>query len=167
MKTAFTFALLFSAAVAFGQYRMPDGSIVDTIQSGEYGGVFWNGTPPQKYLDAEGIRLATPAEIDARAAEAQAASIAAEAARIAGKSVELKMAENAFLTALYGYNADYSLGLTADDSFQSAMQKLKDSTTGERIDRIEAGLVLRTLWDVVLFHGGRWGDTQFHQEVEQ
>ena len=161
-------AVLFLAATAHAMPLIKDGVWMDQLSKTlARGDGFALLDPQESDFIAAGWVQATQAEIDARA-EAQAqAAVDAEAARIAGKSIELKQAENAFLTALYGYNAAYNLGLTADDSFQSAMQKLKDSATGERIDHIEAGLVLRTLWDVVLFHGGRWGDTQFHQEVEQ
>ena len=161
-------AALLLATTANAMPLVKDGLWLDSLpKTLEKGNGFALLDPTEADFIAAGWAQATQEQIDTRA-EAQAqAAVEAEAARIAGKSVELKRAENAFLTALYGYNAAYSLGLTADDSFQSAIQKLKDSTTGERIDRIEAGLVLRTLWDVVLFHGGRWGDTQFHQEVEQ
>ena len=161
-------AVLLLSATANAMPIIKDGAWLDTLpKTLARGDGFALLDPQEQDFIAAGWVQATQEEIDARAEEQAQAAVEAEAARIAGKSIELKQAENAFLTALYGYNAAYALGLTADDSFQSAMQKLKDSTTGERIDHIEAGLVLRTLWDVVLFHGGRWGDTQFHQEVEQ
>jgi len=41
------------------------------------------------------------------------------------------------------------------------MQKI-DMSSLEKIDKLELGLKIRTLWDVVLYHGGRFGDVQFH-----
>ena len=122
---------------------------------------------PEWLISNAGWRYATEAEIAAQALVAQEAAQAAEAARISGKPEALKRAENEFLLALYGYNAAFSFGLTPADSFQTAMDKLREATAGERIDRVEAGLVLRTLWDVVLFHGGKWEDVQMHPEVEE
>jgi len=105
---------------------------------------------------------AKQARDQAEQTEREAKDATAELNRINNKSKELKTAENDFLTLVQTINQQFELNITPDDGFKEVMEKLKNSTTGERLDRLEAGLELRTLWDVVLFRGGRWGDVQFH-----
>ena len=120
----------------------------------------------KKILDGQMVDMTEAESAIMDAAEAQAVADA-EAARQAAKSQELKDAENAFLIAVQTVNAAYNLDIQPTDGFQDVMAKLKASTTGERLDRLEAGVELRTLWDVVLYHGGRWGDVVFHETEEQ
>lgn len=86
---------------------------------------------------------------------------------IPGKSLELKRAENAFLAAVSSVNAAYSLDITPADGFQDVLAKIKSSESPslERIDRLEIGVELRTLWDVVLYHGGSWTNLEYHPEL--
>ncbi len=84
-----------------------------------------------------------------------------EQERINNKSLALKEAENDFLS-LVGYaNELYQLGIVTNDGFKEIQGKI-DGSSLEKIDKVDLGLKLRNLWDVVLFHGGRWGDVQFH-----
>jgi len=84
-----------------------------------------------------------------------------EQERINNKSTELKSAENDFLS-LVGYaNGLYQLGIVPTDGFKEIQEKI-DGSALEKVDKLDIGLKLRNLWDVVLFHGGRWGDVQFH-----
>jgi hypothetical protein len=84
-----------------------------------------------------------------------------EQERINNKSPELKAAENDFLS-LVGYaNQMYNIGIVTTDGFKEIQEKI-DSSMMERVDKLDIGLKLRNLWDVVLFHGGSWGDVQFH-----
>lgn len=89
-----------------------------------------------------------------------------EAARQLAKSPDLKAAENGFLAAVATCNNLYGTDITASDSFQSVLAKLKASTQGERIDRLEMGVELQTLWNVVLSHGGVWGDVIWHEDLQ-
>lgn len=91
----------------------------------------------------------------------------AESTRQAAKPDNLKRAENAFLQRLAEVNAQFALDLTTDDGFQDALEKLKASTTGTQIDRLQAGMELNTLWSVVLADGGQWGDVTWHAEVAE
>ena len=84
--------------------------------------------------------------------------------RRGNKSASLKLAENEFLQYLMYVNEKYDIDVTTDSTFQGVMAALRSSTKGDRIDRLEAALTLRTMWDIVLFHGGRWGEVEFHEE---
>jgi len=77
------------------------------------------------------------------------------------KSKDLKSAENDFISFIYYINGTYNLNILPEDGFKEVLIKI-DSSPIERIDKVELGLKLRTLWDVVLYHGGKWGDIQFH-----
>jgi len=120
----------------------------------------WNG---------DGFASLPQAEIDAiLAADAQAA-IDAEQARLEELRPRYE-AENAFLLAVAQINSTLGVGIDASDSYQSALAKLTPppgATVEQRLALAEAGLTLRTLWDVVLFHGGEWGKVEYHPEVAQ
>jgi len=81
--------------------------------------------------------------------------------RINNKLLALKEAENDFLS-LVGYaNQIYNLGIVITDGFKEIQEKI-DGSSLEKVDKVDLGLKLRNLWDIVLFHGGRWGDVQSH-----
>jgi hypothetical protein len=116
--------------------------------------------------DGDGFSALPQAEIDAiLAADAQAA-VDAEQARIAAKPDLLKQAENGFIGAVMAYNAAYpATAIALDDGFLQISSKIESADMTE-IEKLKLGMTLRTLWDLVLFHGGRFGDIQFHPEVE-
>lgn len=74
-------------------------------------------------------------------------------------------AENAFLTAVQTVNVAFNLNITASDGFQEVLEKLKASESGTQLDRLQAGVELRTLWDVCEYHGSVWGQVVWHEEV--
>ena len=80
---------------------------------------------------------------------------------------DLWESENAFLAKVATVNATYNLNIDSTDGFQEVMAKLVASTTGTQIDRVQAGLELRTLWDVVDYNGGEWGAVEWHSEVAE
>lgn len=132
---------------------------------GDAGLVMQSQTP----LDMSRKKILDGAIVDMTAEEcaimdAKEAADAAEAkaARQAKKSAELKTAENAFLTEIATVNATFGFGIDADDSFQEAMAKIDGKEGVADIDKVKSGMKLRTLWDVVLYHGGRWGDCIYH-----
>ena len=138
----------------------------------------WTDNPPTRieqggavlavsdgWLIGNGWSVPTEEETLAHDAEIQQAAIDAELAQQAANEPRYK-AENAFLLRAAQISAQFGVDLSAADSYQSAIYKLKEATQGERIDRLEAGIELRTLWDVVLFHGGKWGEVQWHPEIE-
>ena len=152
------------------------------------GGVAYSGHPTDAMLEAGGwvrmefgecdqqdvlfgwepsawVRCMTQDEIDQRTAEQAQAALTAEAAELERLRPRYE-AENAFLLRATQISQQFGVDLGASDSYQSALYKLKEATQGERLDRIEAGVELRTLWDVVLFHGGKWGAVQWHPEAE-
>lgn len=78
------------------------------------------------------------------------------------KSFTLKRAENEFLTAVNYINQKFELDLSPDDGFRDVLMKLSSAEDFDKLERIEAGLTLRTLWDIVLFNDGTWKDLYYH-----
>ena len=118
----------------------------------------------KKILDGQMVDMTEAEAAIMDAAEAQAAADA-EAARQAAKSQELKDAENAFLTEVATVNALHGFNILPTDSYQEGMAKI-DGSALEDGAKARIGLRLKTLWDVVLYHGGRWGDVVFHETEE-
>ena len=124
------------------------------------------------HIVADGGREATAQETadwqaaqDAAALAAAEAAIDAEAARIANKPELLKLAENRFIEAIMAYNAsnpDSPIELT--DGFLEINEAIENSSLND-VQQLKVGVKLRNYWDVVLFHGGKFGDVQYHPEV--
>lgn len=89
-----------------------------------------------------------------------------EAERVAAKKTLLKMAENGFLLAIITYNAQQpeEAQIAVADGFIEIDAKVSRSNL-DAISQVRFGLKLRNLWDVVLYHGGRFGDVQLHLEL--
>ena len=93
-------------------------------------------------------------------------ALLAEDARIAAKPVLLKKAENRFLMALGAFNQQFPANsILPSDGFLEIGSKLKDSGM-PLMNRLELSQTLNAYWDLVLFHGGRFGDIQWHPEPE-
>ena len=103
---------------------------------------------------------------DADDAADEQAVLLAEAARIAAKPVLLKKAENRFLMALGAFNQRFPANpILPTDGFLEIGAKLKASGM-PLVDQLELSQTLNAYWDLVLFHGGRFGDVQWHPEPE-
>ena len=132
-------------------------------------------TPPTKVGDthnvtpemlvADGWRYETEAQAAEYAAQLAAQAAASEAARIASKPNDLKVAENDFLAAVFLFNAEHGEhAISLTDGFMQITEKI-EATDMSDLDKLKLGMNLRTLWDVVLFHGGRFGDVQYHADA--
>lgn len=116
------------------------------------------------------VRRMTEEELQAAHEQAVQAAVAAEEARIAGKPLELKKAENSFLSAVGAFNSVYASGdnsiltITAADGFTQIYAKI-DASTMSDTDKLKTGMRLQALWDVVLYWGGRFGDVQWHDDA--
>ena len=80
------------------------------------------------------------------------------------KPLDLQAAENDLINAITDVNKTHSLGLVVTDGYKKMHSKIKESTTVERIDKIEIGLELNTLLNAVLYHGGALTNLEFHAE---
>lgn len=115
--------------------------------------IYANGVATENY------EVQTIAE---HAAEVAAEAAANEAARIANKPLALKTAENAFIAKVLEVNSTLGIAIELTDGFMDIMTKINTSSA-DKADKLEAGLLLRTLWDEVVYHGGSFGDIQVHQ----
>ena len=168
MKTfnwSILFGLLAAACASAQQMCDPDDRYYETPPTRYEGQGVAGSVTPQWLVDNAGWSYATPERIATEEAAAAQAAQDAEAARIAAKSQDLKAAENRFLLALMGFNAQFPAhAVTLADGFLQITAKIEASGM-DKLDQLELGLKLRTLWDVVLFHGGRFGDVQWHEGV--
>lgn len=166
MKT-FIAALLLSAT-ANAMPLIKDGVWLDSLpKTLAKGNGFALLDPTEADFIAAGWVQATPEQMEARAQSQAQAAIEAEAARIAGKPDLLKEAENCFLSALAGWNADHpEQAITTEDGFLQIDTKIEASNLND-VQKLKFSAKLRNYWDLVLFHGGRFGDVQYHPEVAQ
>lgn len=124
-------------------------------------------SPTMDDLNAAGWRVATQAEINAYENARAQAAIEAEAAKIAGKDEALKKAENKFLLILSAFNSDNpEHAITQSDGYEQIEEKI-EATGLNDIQKLRISAKLRNAWDVVIFHGGRFGDVQYHPEVAE
>ena len=160
-------ALTLACTACFGQMKDQHGVYQREIPSRySLNGVVYGNVSPGWLVANAGWSWASQDEVAADAQmEAEAVAIA-EAEEYLRQMPRWK-AENAFLSRAASASAQFGVNLGSSDSYQSALAKLKAAPLGERIDRIEAGLELMTLWEVVLFHGGKWGEVKWHPEVEE
>ena len=119
------------------------------------------------HIVADGGREATVQETADKAAAEAAAQAEAEAQRIDNKSDNLKQAENRFISAILAHNAEHPESpIELTDGFLEIDAAIEGSSMNDN-QKVKFALRLRTYWDLVLFHGGRFGDVQYHPEVEE
>lgn len=112
--------------------------------------------------DSKVIRNEVSTTQEAIDAANEAAVAQVEADRIANKSDELKAAENSFISKVLETNSALSIDIGLTDGFVEIMTKVNDSEAAD-IDKLKKSMELQALWNEVLFHGGRFGDVQYHE----